>query len=96
MIGPVGQIGPTGQPGITGPAFKVASGSKGMSGYASKPIRKQYKWKPWFAWRPVTTITGKKIWWKNIYRSIGDTYTLRYKGWTWYYYADDFDILGIE
>lgn len=31
---------------------------------------KQYigQWQQWFAWRPVTTIQGKRVWLKLIYR----------------------------
>jgi len=25
-------------------------------------------WKEWFAWRPVTLINGKRVWWRKIYR----------------------------
>lgn len=25
-------------------------------------------WEPWFAWAPVRTIDGKKVWLKKIYR----------------------------
>lgn len=74
------------------PAYKVASGTPGRAGYSSEPPRKEYgPWKPWFAWRPVTTITGKSIWWCHIYRSVGNTYG----DLTWYYYADEFDILSV-
>ena len=27
-----------------------------------------YNWKPWFAFFPVKTISGKIIWWKSIYK----------------------------
>jgi hypothetical protein len=33
------------------------------------PTDAQYtEWIKWFAWKPVTTIAGKKVWLKNIYK----------------------------
>lgn len=25
-----------------------------------------YKWKYWFAWRPVKDVGGKWVWWKDV------------------------------
>ena len=56
-------------------------------------IRKQPRaWKPWFAWRPVTTISKRRVWWEHIYRARGNGY-VDDEDWTWYYYADLFDVL---
>ena len=52
----------------------------------------EYYWRPWFAWRPVTTISGRRVWLKHIYRSRGNTY-VDYDNWSWYHYGDDFDVL---
>lgn len=27
-----------------------------------------FPWKPWFAWRPVTTISGQRIWLRSIFK----------------------------
>jgi hypothetical protein len=27
-----------------------------------------YPWRPVFAWWPVTTITGKRVWWCKLYK----------------------------
>lgn len=27
-----------------------------------------YPWRPVFAWWPVTTITGKRVWWYKLYK----------------------------
>ena len=74
-------------------SLKVAMGVIGSAGYSSsKPRKPEYQWKPWFAWRPVTTIGGRKVWWQRIYRSKGNDY-VDHDDWTWYYYADEFDLL---
>lgn len=40
-----------------------------------------YNWKPWFAYFPVTTISGKRIWWKKIYkRNIRIVFDINYEG----------------
>lgn len=53
---------------------------------------KKRPWKPWFAWRPVKTVGDRWVWRKNIYRKIGNDYT-DHDDFTWYFYADEFDIL---
>ena len=52
----------------------------------------KYQWKRWFAWRPVTTVGGERIWWDWCYRKVVHS--------AWYggidvdrYYATDFDLL---
>ena len=47
-------------------------------------------WKRWFAWRPVTTIGGDRIWGKRCYCRIRYTIFKRYAGRE---YATDFDVL---
>jgi hypothetical protein len=54
--------------------------------------RRHIPWKPWFAWRPVTTVSGRWVWWEHIYRKYGNTY-VDHDDFSWYYYADEFDIL---
>lgn len=49
-------------------------------------------WKPWFAWRPVCTISGRRRWLTRVYRQVGNTY-VDYDSWTWYYYADIYEVL---
>ena len=49
-------------------------------------------WKPWFAWRPVTTVSGKRVWWTTIYRRIVNTY-VDYDDWTRYEYGNLFDVI---
>lgn len=50
------------------------------------------EWKPWFAWRPVQTISGDRVWWRQIYRQVGNSY-VDHDGWTWYFYGTEFDVL---
>jgi hypothetical protein len=52
-------------------------------------------WKPWFAWRPVKTVSGKKIWFEVIYRRCINTY-VDMDNWTRYEYGTLFDILTSE
>ena len=54
--------------------------------------KRKVPWEPWFAWRPVTTITGQWIWWRHIYRKYANTY-VDHDDFTWYHYADEFEIL---
>ena len=57
--------------------------------------RLESSWKPWFAWFPVKTVSGQRVWFKNIFRKEklyrdyqwGGTYR------TGYDYATLFDIL---
>ena len=49
-------------------------------------------WRPWFAWRPVKTVTGELVWWDTVYRQVGNTYVDQ-EHWTWYYYGTVFDAL---
>lgn len=49
-------------------------------------------WREWFAWYPVRTIGGKLYWWTKVYRKCGNNY-VDYDNWTWYFYADDFDVI---
>jgi hypothetical protein len=52
----------------------------------------QPPWEPWFAWRPVMTISGERMWWTQVYRKIGNTY-VDYDDYRWYHYGTEFDIL---
>lgn len=54
------------------PAMKVAAGSSYRSSSA-KPsatwnVWDRGPWEPWFAWKPVKTISKKRVWLKRIYR----------------------------
>jgi hypothetical protein len=49
-------------------------------------------WLPWFAWRPVKTVTGEVVWLDTVYRQIGNDYT-DMDNWTWYYYGTIFETL---
>ena len=49
-------------------------------------------WRPWFAWRPVKTVSGELVWWDTVYRQVGNTYADQ-ECWTWYYYGTVFDVL---
>lgn len=42
----------------------------GLSSMTDDIAFKHYvgQWERWFAWRPVTTIRGRKVWLKFIYR----------------------------
>jgi hypothetical protein len=50
-------------------------------------------WQLWFAWRPVKTVGGERIWFKKIYRRC----IWRYGGdngrWGQYEYGNIFDII---
>ena len=50
------------------------------------------KWTEWFAWRPVTTVSGNVVWWETVYRQIGNSYVDN-EDWTWYYYASLLDVI---
>lgn len=69
--------------------YKVVFGRDGLPNAIENKPR---IWAPWFAWRPVTTISGQRVWWKKIYRSIGNDY-VDHDDWTWYHYADIFEVL---
>lgn len=49
-------------------------------------------WHIWFAWRPVKTINGDRIWFKKIYRRQIVSY-VDMDDWFHYEYANIFDIL---
>lgn len=53
---------------------------------------KNRMWTLWFAWRPVKTVADKWVWRQWIYRSVGNDYVDQ-EDWTWYFYADAFDVL---
>jgi hypothetical protein len=50
------------------------------------------EWEPWFAWRPVMTVTGERVWLDTVYRQLGNDYSDD-DNWTWYYYGTVFDTL---
>lgn len=50
------------------------------------------RWRPWFAWRPVRTVSGQVIWWQSIYRTIGNDY-VDHDDWTWHHYGNLFDVI---
>ena len=50
------------------------------------------KWEPWFAWRPVRTISDDRMWLRKVYRRK----QVHYDGvnvWHDYSYGTEFDIL---
>ena len=51
-------------------------------------------WRPWFAWHPITTKAGKRVWLEKVYRRCiwhyGDNVGAQH---TTYEYANIFDIL---
>ena len=49
-------------------------------------------WEPWFAWRPIRTVSDKVIWFRTVYRSVGNDY-VDFDDWRWYHYGDEFDVL---
>ena len=53
------------------------------------------KWQPWFAWRPVTTVGGDRVWCRKIYRKAHQHYD-GVQVWHTYEYGTEFDILRNE
>lgn len=49
-------------------------------------------WQYWFAWRPVKTISGERIWFKKIFRRQVVCYA-DMDDWAHYEYGNIFDIL---
>lgn len=49
-------------------------------------------WHNWFAWRPVRTVGGERVWFKKIYRRQIVSY-VDMDDWFHYEYANIFDIL---
>ena len=54
--------------------------------------QQEREWAPWFAWRPVQTVAGERVWLATVYRQLGNDYT-DMDNWTWYYYGTVFDAL---
>ena len=50
------------------------------------------EWRPWFAWRPVKTVSGELIWWATVYRQLGNDYVDQ-EDLSWYYYGTILDVL---
>ncbi len=50
------------------------------------------KWRPWFAWRPVKTISGNKAWLCFIYKRSVTNY-VDIDEWNYREYGSVFDIL---
>ena len=48
-------------------------------------------WHNWFAWKPITTVGGSKVWLKTIYRKI--IFSEMYGFSTAIYCQDEFEIL---
>ena len=57
-----------------------------------EPVTRQKLWRPWFAWRPVRTVSDRWVWWEHIYRKVGNDYVDE-EDFTWYWYGDEFDVL---
>jgi len=51
-----------------------------------------HQWQPWFAWRPIRTVSDQVAWWTTVYRTVGNDY-VDHDDWSWYHYADEFDLL---
>lgn len=34
----------------------------------TKKLERLTQWHPWFAWRPVTTLDGERVWMQTVYR----------------------------
>lgn len=49
-------------------------------------------WQVWFAWRPVKTISGERVWFKKIFRRQIISY-VDMDDWLHYEYGNIFDIL---
>lgn len=49
-------------------------------------------WRPWFAWRPVRTVTGEVVWLDTVYRQVGNDY-VDHDDWSWYHYGTIMDVL---
>ncbi len=65
--------------------------SPGPDGFVARKIVKM-PWKPWFAWRPVRTVSDERIWFKPIYRRCINTY-VDMDDWSKYEYGTLFAIL---
>jgi len=50
-------------------------------------------WNIWFAWHPVKTVSGERIWLKKIYRRCINTY-VDHDDWTRYEYGNIFDVIN--
>ena len=57
-----------------------------------EPVTRQKVWRPWFAWYPVETVSGRTAWWEHIYRKIGNDY-VDHDDWRWYWYGDILDVI---
>ena len=51
-------------------------------------------WRLWFAWRPVKTKTGERVWLRKIYRRCVWHYGGDNGQWAKSEYADMFDVIG--
>lgn len=56
------------------------------------PRRTIHPWQPWWAWRPVRTVSNRVVWCARVYRVLGNDF-VDYDDWSWYHYADDFDLI---
>jgi len=52
-------------------------------------------WKTWFAWRPVKTVSGQKVWLERISRRCINTY-VDMDNWKRYEYGTLFDVIKGE
>jgi hypothetical protein len=50
-------------------------------------------WALWFAWHPVTTNSGERVWLTKIYRRCINTY-VDFDDWKRYEYGNIFDVLN--
>lgn len=55
-------------------------------------LKSDRPWRLWFAWRPVQTVSGERVWWTTIYRQLGNAYSDQ-DDWSWYYYGTILDVL---
>jgi hypothetical protein len=50
-------------------------------------------WRSWFAWYPIKTVAGERVWLKKIFRRCINTY-VDHDDWTRYEYGNIFDVIN--
>jgi hypothetical protein len=61
-------------------------------------MKQSSKWNEVFAWYPITTLTGKRAWWKKVYKRRSIEIVIEMQGVvsiTYYEYATALDILQL-
>lgn len=97
MIMPVTTYTPPLPPPRRRPAMKVAAGAtiRPPSGPAPQTVWENDPWDPWFAWKPVTTVSKKRVWLRMIYRrqrywDVGRGYVIDTQ------YGELFDVISAD